>query len=215
MKTTPFTGAATRGIAALAALLVFAACDDAETPTASTEAGSKVAPIDPAAIGSTPETSEGSPSEPAPRAIEKDPAPRVAPPVAEPAPVDTSPGSRAEDDAPTLEVDPDAAFAVVEFGVGSDVAGRELQGRATRFGTDVGTLHAWTKLKNDGDPRDIDMIWRKQGVETFRYQLTIGKSPSWRTWSKKTITEDDSGFWSVEIVTKSGDVLATQKFTID
>jgi hypothetical protein len=59
------------------------------------------------------------------------------------------------------------------------------------------------------------MIWRKQGVETFRYSLDIGKSPSWRTWSKKTVAAGDAAPWSVQVVSTSGEVLAERSFTID
>ncbi len=220
----PF-GAATRGFAALAAFLVLTACDDAK-PADTGEAGAKVDPVSPPSLDSK-KSSEGSSEaktpEPAPVAKKTDPDPPIAPPK------DTPQGS--DDPAPPSPTTPepqpkptpasgtttpgDADFTVVDFGVGTGVAGRELQGRATRFTTDVGTLHAWVKIKNDGSPRQIDMIWRKQGVETFRYSLDIGKSPSWRTWSKKTVAKTDSAPWSVQIVSKSGEVLAERSFTID
>ena len=217
--------AATRGFAALAAFLVLTACDDSK-PADTGEAGAKVDPVSPPALDSK-KSDEGSSGatnpEPAPVAKKDGSAPPVAPSEDDPKgpgdPAPPSPTTPKPQPKPTpasgTTTPGDADFTVVDFGVGTGVEGRELQGRAERFTTSAGTLHAWAKIKNDGDPQPIDMVWRKQGVETFRYSLDVGKSPSWRTWSRKNVSKNDAAPWSVQLVARSGEVLAERSFTID
>ena len=145
-----------------------------------------------------------------PEEVAKEDAPSKGEPEPEAKPDDTPPSKPAAD-TPV----PDGPFAVVDLGVGTNVADRELEGRSERFSSDSGTLYAWVKIKNDADPRPISMVWFHEDKEKFRYALDIGKSPSWRTWTKKTIVpKTDMGLWSVRIESADGNVLREVEFSV-
>jgi hypothetical protein len=97
-----------------------------------------------------------------------------------------------------------------EFGVGTDVVDRELQGRAESFAE--GATVAFFIRVEGGQPGDkVDHVWLHEGKEAARISLELGGSP-WRTWSKKTLHKGSTGQWKVEARSADGRLLAEGQF---
>ena len=105
-----------------------------------------------------------------------------------------------------------AARVMVEAGVGTAVADRQLTGSAESFPVSAGTLYCYMKISNAADTQ-IEHVWYKGEAEMARVKLNVGGSP-WRTWSSKKVTEDAAGDWRCDIV-QDGAVLKSVKFKIE
>ncbi len=104
---------------------------------------------------------------------------------------------------------------VVELVMAQGIKGREPLGVAKRFDAGRQTLTAWAKISNKEAPSQIEMIWRYEGKVHSRVALEVGTSPSWRTWSRKTIDADQVGMWTVDVVAPDGSLLERARFKID
>ena len=138
--------------------------------------------------GSTPESPAAvAPADPQPIASKTPPANRTAPVAATP-----------------------TTLSIPEYGVGTAVENRQLQGRSERFaaGTQV---WFWTRVNGGNRGDRIDHVWLREGVETARVSLKLGGS-SWRTYSKKTLKAGAAGDWAVEVRDDAGRVLARSEF---
>ncbi len=103
------------------------------------------------------------------------------------------------------------ALTVVESGVGTAVANRELQGKADSF-PEGSTVCFFTKTTGPQAGDTIDHVWIRDGQETHKKTLAIGGSP-WRTWSCKTLHKGSVGPWTVEARTAGGKVIGKAGFT--
>jgi|GEM_PF-2865656 len=93
---------------------------------------------------------------------------------------------------------------IVESAIATGVTDREPIGADDAFEIGVERIWAWVKVKNDGPPTQVTMVWRKGDEVAFRYTLDIGTSPSWRTWSNKTLRAWDAGDWTVDVLDANG-----------
>jgi hypothetical protein len=59
------------------------------------------------------------------------------------------------------------------------------------------------------------MVWKHEGVEKGVVELNVGKSPRWRTWSRRQMRTRDTGRWSVEVRSADGSILDTVDFEVD
>ena len=108
----------------------------------------------------------------------------------------------------------DGPLAIVDTALGIDVEDRMPVGVATHFGQDVGKVWAWARVKNAGEPTQIQMVWKREGVVKSRLTLDVGTSSGWRTWSRKTMRTKDVGRWTVEITGPDGEMLDVMTFDI-
>ncbi|MBH25006.1 MAG: hypothetical protein CMH57_11230 [Myxococcales bacterium] len=105
---------------------------------------------------------------------------------------------------------------VIEATLAANVEDRKPVGKGTRFTTDTDKVWAWIKVRNTGDgPSPVTMIWKHEGREIFSTDLKIGVSKGWRTWTRKTISDKQTGPWSVEVRDQEGKLLKTLKFRIE
>ena len=79
----------------------------------------------------------------------------------------------------------------------------------------MGQVNAFVRIKNDGPPTNAVMIWRYGDKEQFRIDLKIGTSPTWRTWSRMTMSDRKKGAWVVEVLDETGASLGGIPFQID
>jgi len=106
-------------------------------------------------------------------------------------------------------------LSLVEGVMAKKIVEREPVEIASRFSSDVGQVNAFVRIKNDGPPTKAVMIWRHGDQEQFRIDLKIGTSPTWRTWSRMTMSERKKGAWVVELLDEQGASLGGIPFQID
>ena len=101
-------------------------------------------------------------------------------------------------------------YHVEKIALGTGVEARELVGEATEFDASVGRIYCWTRITSQNVPTTIKHVWYADGEQVAEVPLTINY-PSVRTWSSKAIS---AGKWRVEVVSETGDVLASTDFTV-
>jgi len=112
---------------------------------------------------------------------------------------------------PRVEAPP--ALAVVEATLAHGVSKRRPVRPSTEFM--VGDVAwAWISVKNSGEAQPATMIWYRDGQIRSRLTLDIGKSPRWRTWSRRTMRASDVGSWQVEVHDQDGEIIHTLCFDV-
>ena len=100
-------------------------------------------------------------------------------------------------------------LSVARSGVGTDVADRELVGRSDSFAVSTRATF-WTHVTG-GRPGDmVRHVWFHENRTVGAVDLAVG-SPSWRTYSRRPVTEGD---WVVEVWDVAGRVLARHEFRV-
>ena len=92
------------------------------------------------------------------------------------------------------------------------IANKEPIDDAVRFAASDGEIYTFASFRNPGRPTEITFIWYHDNRLVDTTRLTIGKAPSWRTWSKSRVLP---GAWRVEITDPSGTLLAKAAFTVE
>lgn len=99
---------------------------------------------------------------------------------------------------------------VEKIALGTGVESRELVGEATEFDVSAGRIYCWTKITSENVPTTIKHVWYADAETAAEVPLSI-KYPTTRTWSSKAIW---AGKWRVDVVSETGDVLASTDFTV-
>ena len=81
------------------------------------------------------------------------------------------------------------------------------------FEDSVGRLYCFTRITGAYRETLIHHIWYPPDRNLHEQALPV-KSPSWRTWSYKTIPTGWTGVWRVEVTTEDGVVLKTIVFEV-
>lgn len=94
------------------------------------------------------------------------------------------------------------------------VDNREPQGAADAFAKDVGKVYCFSHIKGVRDTLVIKHVWYHNDTQLSAVPLDV-KSPSWRTYSYRTIDPAQTGTWKVQVVeAESGNALGSVSFTI-
>jgi hypothetical protein len=93
------------------------------------------------------------------------------------------------------------------------VEDRQPVGSDTSFTNEVGQLYCFTKLSSDQDSTIISHVWYYNEKEMANVNLKM-KAKAWRTWSSKKIATDWLGEWRVNVLSSTGEVLASKKFIV-
>lgn len=138
---------------------------------------------------------------------------------------DSRPNGEAEDEPEPSEDEPEPelrggtasadGLRIIEAAVAPAVENRRPVGASDSFASDVGQLFGWLSIENPGEPKNVTMLWKREGREAFRIELQAGTSSGWRTWSRKRIQARDAGSWTVEVLSPSGAVLHTMNFEVE
>ena len=113
-------------------------------------------------------------------------------------------------DAPKQVQEAPKLVQVEKIALGTGVESRELVGEATEFDVSAGRIYCWTKVVSQNVPTTIKHVWYTDEQQPAEVPLNI-KYPVTRTWSNKAIW---AGKWRVEVVSETGDVLASADFTV-
>lgn len=108
---------------------------------------------------------------------------------------------------------PAQAALTVEAVLARSVVERVPQDTGTAFSADVGELILWTRVSGGTADDRIHHVWFHGDTQVADVELHVGGSP-WRTWSRKTVSPQATGAWSVEVRNAAGDVLQRIAFTI-
>ena len=101
-------------------------------------------------------------------------------------------------------------YQVEKIALGTGVESRELVGEASEFDVSVGRVYCWTKINSQNIPTTIKHVWYPDEEQAAEVTLNV-QYPSTRTWSSKAIRD---GKWRVEVVSETGEVLASTDFTV-
>jgi len=99
------------------------------------------------------------------------------------------------------------------FGTGIDRETRALVGKSTAFDAQTEQIYCFTRVKGLVPPAAVTHAWYLNGKTMARVELNIG-SGNWRTWSAKRIRADWTGDWEVKVLDATGQVLASESFTV-
>ncbi|MCB9546159.1 MAG: DUF2914 domain-containing protein [Myxococcales bacterium] len=106
-------------------------------------------------------------------------------------------------------------LTVTAIGAGTAVESRTLVGVASTFPANGDPVFAHATLDNPGPGEaTITWVWLHDGKEAWRDAHTIGKSPAWRSWTRKRMAKDAIGSWTVEIRGADGAVLHAVVFDV-
>ena len=112
--------------------------------------------------------------------------------------------------APKEQAEPPNLYQVEKFALGTGVESRELVGEATEFDVSVGRIYCWTRIISQNVPATVKHVWYADKEQVAEVPLNINY-PSTRTWSSKAIS---AGKWRVEVVSETGEILASTDFTV-
>lgn len=101
----------------------------------------------------------------------------------------------------------------VEACLALDVQDREPLWRSDVFEETVGKVFCWTRVIGVKDSTMITHIWMHDTTIMARVPLKVG-SPSWRTWSFKTIPQWARGDWKVRLEDANGMVFDSVCFEV-
>ncbi|MCP3678369.1 MAG: DUF2914 domain-containing protein [Deltaproteobacteria bacterium] len=107
------------------------------------------------------------------------------------------------------ETGPSVEAAVIGTGVENLIP----IGVAESFPSTTDRIYCYSKIIN-GEATTIAHRWYYGERTVAEVPLTIG-SPSFRTYSYKTILPHHNGKWRVEIVSDAGNLLETLEFTVE
>ena len=93
-----------------------------------------------------------------------------------------------------------------------DVKDRAPVSPAESFGSDVGALYCFCKVTGSDSTR-VYHRWYVGDKMVFEFPIPVLGS-SWRCWSRKTVAPSWDGECRVDVVTESGDVIGSAKFTL-
>ena len=108
----------------------------------------------------------------------------------------------------------EATLSVEAAVIATGVENLTPMGVADKFPADTGRLYCYSKIIGGGEGSSIKHIWYYGDKKVDEIILSI-KSPSFRTYSYKTISSDWTGKWKVEIVADDGTILKTLEFVIE
>jgi len=107
-----------------------------------------------------------------------------------------------------------SSLAVERSAIAERVVDREPVEEATTFAADIGQVACFTRIIGAEGEEVIYHVWRHQGQERAKVELTV-RGATWRTWSTKKIVPSWTGEWTVEVQDADGNVLKTLSFTVE
>ncbi len=113
-----------------------------------------------------------------------------------------------------MEEDPDG-LKINSHVIATGIEKRLPTGVANTFSVDVASVYCYLEVASVySSERTLTLRWIHSSGITQSYQLHIGESPAWRTWSKLNLTRSMSGHWQCEVFNEAGSLLSTIPFNI-
>ena len=84
------------------------------------------------------------------------------------------------------------------------------------FTIEDGSIFCFVEVaSNEENERQITLKFTHSTGLTQSYELPIGQSPAWRTWSKLNLTSSMTGAWLCEVFNEEGVLLASKSFVVE
>lgn len=103
----------------------------------------------------------------------------------------------------TLEKGTDT-LALMDLTIARDIQDRLPVGVATHFPEVPSKFQCYSVFKNTGEATTATHVWRRGDRVVSRVELSVGKSPRWRTWSRQRLSSAWAGRWSCEVLGPDG-----------
>lgn len=107
-----------------------------------------------------------------------------------------------------------AELSVSEGVIATGVESLTPEGAAESFPASVGKLYAFTHVNGAEGETTIKHLWFHGDNLMAEVELPV-RSPSWRTYSSKTILPDWTGPWRVDVTAEDGTVIQSLSFTLE
>jgi hypothetical protein len=107
----------------------------------------------------------------------------------------------------------DTKLQLEEAAICLNILDRAPVGKGSVFHTDTERLYCFTKVVGAKTDTSIIHHWYLNGKLKASVTLPVN-SASWRTWSSKEITPNDTGDWMVEILTADGNAIESILFLV-
>ncbi|MDR2192067.1 MAG: DUF2914 domain-containing protein [Endomicrobium sp.] len=116
-------------------------------------------------------------------------------------------------EAPAEPASAESSLIVAESAICTGISDKQPDGAATEFSKDVPKIYYWTKITGAQNEEAVKHIWYHGDAVIGEISLNV-KTPSFRTWSSKTVYPGLEGSLSVAVVDAAGNVLKKDEFTI-
>ena len=114
---------------------------------------------------------------------------------------------------PQAQETSDTQIQLEEAAICRNVVDKAPIGRGSIFPADIERLYCFTKVVGAKTDTTILHHWYLNGKLKASVTLPVN-SVSWRTWSSKGITAEESGDWMVEVLTADGDAIESILFLV-
>jgi hypothetical protein len=105
-------------------------------------------------------------------------------------------------------------ITVEDIQICTSVENRQPIGTDASFPQDVERLYCFTKLRSDRDMTSVSHVWYYNDKEMAKVDLVVN-AKTWRTYSSKRILKSWTGEWRVDILSATGELLASKEFDIN
>jgi hypothetical protein len=130
-------------------------------------------------------------------------------------------GGAAAPKTPTRSVRPGVSLSpgtetlkLMDLVIATGVESRQPVEPGNSFRTGAERYYCYAVYNSGAADQVSTHVWRLNGKVLSRVELTVGKSPSWRTWSRHRARPSGTGDWSCEILSPSGERLGIARFKV-
>ncbi len=103
---------------------------------------------------------------------------------------------------------------VVDLAIATSIKSRTPQGVAQHYAVMPDRFLCFSVFDSRAEGEaDVSHVWRRDGRVVSRVELSVGRSPKWRTWSRQRVREHWQGRWSCEVVDREGRRLGLAEFS--
>ncbi len=117
---------------------------------------------------------------------------------------------------PTQPVEKDErGLKVMRQVLSTEISRRLPVDEREQFSIEDASVFCYVEISSNSEiERAITVKFTHSTGLTQSYELPVGQSPAWRTWSKLNLTSSMTGAWLCEIFNEEGVLLASKPFTV-
>jgi hypothetical protein len=129
-----------------------------------------------------------------------------------------APTAARADSTPTWKRAPEGTFQLVELALARGVEDRkpvQVASEGAAIAADGARLYAYLHVFNKGASKALKVVWTRGEKVYHQATVSVGRSPSWRTWAYLEARPVLKGSWTVTILDEEGKELARRAFRIE
>ena len=101
-----------------------------------------------------------------------------------------------------------------EIKICKNIKSRNPVGIGGVFPSSVDSLYCFTKIENLGKKMEVRHVWYYENQIMTQVRYNVKKSNVYRSWTKKTISSFQIGYWRVEVQDRNGTIIGKKQFKI-